>query len=198
MVTLSYYVLAYVMLVVQVAWIITWALGSYGVYLSFVSISSTPSSTHDGNGEMTTQVNLDPGQITAIICLFLSFHWTSETFKGILQSTVGGTIACWWFQPRRENVVRGALFRSVTTSFGSICLGGLLVAAVHTIRDILQVTTFASIININNLRSPRPYRTLAIATALHTKHPQLSVVLIIPNCYIYLNSSALVHEWRSR
>ena len=131
----SYFELAYVMLVVQVAWIITWALGSYGVYLSFVSTS-----TQGSNGETTTEVNLNPGQIAAIVGLFLSFHWTSETFKGILQSTVGGTIACWWFQPRRENVVRGAIFRSVTTSFGSICFAGLLVAAVHTIRDILQVT----------------------------------------------------------
>ena len=136
----SDYVLAYVMLVVQVAWVITWALGSYGVYLSFVSTSSSNnSSSTQNNGETTSQVNLDPGQIAAIVGLFLSFHWTSETFKGVLQSTVGGTIACWWFQPRRENVVRGALFRSVTTSFGSICLGGLLVAAVHTIRDILQL-----------------------------------------------------------
>lgn len=57
----------------------------------------------------------------------------------VVQTTVCGTLACWWFQPQRESPVRGSLFRAITTSLGSVCLGSLIVAFIQAIREMLHM-----------------------------------------------------------
>ncbi len=61
-----------------------------------------------------------------------------QVLKAIVQVTTSGTLAVWWFQPKRLAAVRGSLFRAMTTSFGSICFGSLIVAVIHALRDMLQ------------------------------------------------------------
>ena len=40
---------------------------------------------------------------------------------------------------RETETIKGALCRAVTTSFGSVCLGALLVALLRTLRFLLQL-----------------------------------------------------------
>jgi hypothetical protein len=70
--------------------------------------------------------------------MFLSLYWGIQVIKAVVQTTVAGTLACWWFQPKREAPVRGSLFRALTSSFGSICLGSLIVALIQALREVLQ------------------------------------------------------------
>lgn len=70
--------------------------------------------------------------------MFLSLYWGFQVMKAVVQTTVAGTLACWWFQPEREAPVSGSLFRSLTTSFGSICLGSFIVAFVQAVREVLH------------------------------------------------------------
>lgn len=118
---------AYFLLVVQLGWFSLWSIAAYGVGLS--SLVNNDSNNDDLSG----------GQMVMAFFLLLSLFWGSEVVKTILQTTVNGVIACWWFQPNRKAIVRGALFRSVTTSFGSVCLGSFVVSFVHTIRETLKL-----------------------------------------------------------
>ena len=59
---------------------------------------------------------------------------------------MAGVVGEWFFEPANPNqrasccssAVRGALSRSLTYSFGSICLGSLIVAAVQTLRQMAR------------------------------------------------------------
>lgn len=74
-----------------------------------------------------------------VIFLFvLSLYWGAQVCKNVVSSTVSGTLACWWFAPERRAIVAGAAFRSFTISFGSICLGSLLVSVVQTFKAMLE------------------------------------------------------------
>jgi len=70
--------------------------------------------------------------------LTVSLYWGIQVIKSVVQVTVAGTLACWWFQPQRPSPVRGSLFRALTTSFGSICFGSLIVAIIQAIREVLN------------------------------------------------------------
>lgn len=102
--------------------------------------------TDDFNGRTTTH---EADRITgagqaAIFALLLSFHWTWHVLRNIVHTTLAGTVGTWWVTPREATGccsagLRDSLFRSVTYSFGSICLGSLLVAIVEAIRGTLRV-----------------------------------------------------------
>jgi hypothetical protein len=78
-----------------------------------------------------------------LVFLFLvSFFWTSQVIKNIVHVTVAGTVGTWWFVPGEarsccSSAVRNSYWRSVTTSFGSICFGSLLVAIIQATREIV-------------------------------------------------------------
>jgi Plasma-membrane choline transporter len=57
--------------------------------------------------------------------------------------TTAGTVGTFWFEPIEANgccskAVRDSYVRSITTSFGSICFGSLVVAIINTVRDFVR------------------------------------------------------------
>eukprot|EP00536_Pseudo-nitzschia_multiseries_P008216 jgi/Psemu1/305564/fgenesh1_kg.205_\ len=78
------------------------------------------------------------------VFLFLvSFFWTAQVVKNVVHTTVAGTVGTWWFVPgEARNFCSSAVWnsyrRSVTTSFGSICFGSLIVAILQATREIVQ------------------------------------------------------------
>jgi hypothetical protein len=79
-----------------------------------------------------------------VMFLFLvSFYWVAQVIKNVLAVTVSGTVATWWLFPNEargccSQAVRESYWRSVTTSFGSICLGSLIVALIQATRELLN------------------------------------------------------------
>jgi len=69
--------------------------------------------------------------------LLIPLFWTCEVLKNVGHTTTAGTVASWWLQPHSPSPTMNALKRSLTTSFGSICLGSLLVAILKALREIL-------------------------------------------------------------
>eukprot|EP00756_Hemistasia_phaeocysticola_P010823 Hpha_TRINITY_DN15055_c3_g1::TRINITY_DN15055_c3_g1_i1::g.126214::m.126214 len=78
-----------------------------------------------------------PG-LTVLFLLFL--FWSVNTGRGVAHVTVSGTVATWYFMQNNmpKNPTAASLKRSLTTSFGSIAFGSLVVAVVQTIRVIVQ------------------------------------------------------------
>jgi len=77
----------------------------------------------------------------AFVFLVFSFYWTFEVLKNIVHVTVSGVVATVYFMSNAmpANPTLGALKRSVTTSFGSICLGSMIVAFIKTLRSLVRM-----------------------------------------------------------
>lgn len=91
---------------------------------------------------ITTSLTLRYQATTAallFILLLVSFYWTSQVIKNTVHSTTAGTFGTWYFKADSvKNPTTKALKRSLTTSFGSICFGSLLISIVKTIRALVR------------------------------------------------------------
>lgn len=75
--------------------------------------------------------------------LLLSYYWTVQVIKNVCHTTVCGTVGTWWFHPEEASsccskAICDSFFRSITYSFGSICLGSLIVALIQTIKEMAR------------------------------------------------------------
>lgn len=75
--------------------------------------------------------------------MLLSFYWTSQVVGNTVQATVAGAIGTFWFVPEEavgccSSGLTSSLFRSLTYSFGSICMGSLLVAIIQALRAMVR------------------------------------------------------------
>lgn len=78
-----------------------------------------------------------------VFAFLLSYYWTSQVISNVVTVTTAGTVGTWWFSPQEANgccssAVRDSYMRSLTTSFGSICLGSLIVAIVQSIQEMVH------------------------------------------------------------
>jgi len=112
---------AYLFLLLQVIWVIFW------VWTASLSQNFATNST-----------------MAYIFCVFLilSFYWTSQVLKNIVHVTASGTFATWYFLHGTigipSNPTLKSFKRATTTSFGSICLGSLMVAILKTLRALVR------------------------------------------------------------
>jgi len=74
------------------------------------------------------------------VFLVFSYYWTFQVIRNLLHVTVSGTVATWFFMGDNapENPTLASFKRAATYSFGSICLGSLLVALIQTARWIVR------------------------------------------------------------
>jgi len=109
---------AYLSVIVQIGWVCLW--------MFTVIISQRFSGTLSA---------------VAFLFLLLSLYWVSEVIKNVVHVTVSGVVATVYFMGDMmpSNPTLGALKRSLTTSFGSICLGSLIVSIIKTIRALVQM-----------------------------------------------------------
>ena len=80
------------------------------------------------------------------LLVFITFagYWITEWLKNTIHSVIAGIYGSWFFcsgkpggMPR--GVTRGALKRSLTTSFGSISFGSLVVALINMVRQAVSI-----------------------------------------------------------
>lgn len=79
----------------------------------------------------------NPTNYGYLFLLLLSYFFTHQVVQNTVHVTVAGTVGSWWFSPG-EGGCCGSLVRALTTSFGSICFGSLLVAIVQALRALAQ------------------------------------------------------------
>lgn len=76
----------------------------------------------------------------AMVFLVFSFYWTSQVITYVAHVTIAGIFATVYFlNDGIKHPVWGSARRALTTSFGSICFGALLIAIVNMIRYFLQI-----------------------------------------------------------
>jgi len=116
---------AYFFIALALGWSLLWAVAVAGVSNKVIVESDNP---YEGN-----QVNWG-----YLFLLFLSYFFTHQVIQNTTHCVVAGTVGTWWFSPGDSGcgAVMGSLVRSLTTSFGSICFGSLLVAIIQATRAL--------------------------------------------------------------
>ncbi|CAO3616314.1 unnamed protein product [Mucor fragilis] len=81
----------------------------------------------------------------AMVFLVFSFYWTTQVIAYVTHVTLAGVFATVYFlNNQMAHPIWGSAKRALTTSFGSICFGGLLIAVINTVRYFLQVARSGS------------------------------------------------------
>jgi hypothetical protein len=113
-------------------WSVWWGLTTIATVYTVSNCDVADGSACDGNAG------------TAIFILFLlSYYWVVQVLNNVVHVTTAGTVGTWWFTPSEANgccssAVCNSYFRSITYSFGSICLGSLIVAIIQTVKEIIH------------------------------------------------------------
>ena len=80
------------------------------------------------------------GVIGLTIYMLLSFFWTLQMLKNIVHTANCGVFATWYFMNNTNlmpsSPMLGSLKRTMTTSFGSIAFGSLVVALIQTLKTL--------------------------------------------------------------
>jgi len=93
------------------------------------------------NGNTSGDANAAPNNSLnglAYFCLLISLYWTLEVLKNVGHVTTSGVVATWWLAPFANSATWGSFKRAITTSFGSICFGSLIVAVLQAMVQILR------------------------------------------------------------
>ncbi|TMW65203.1 hypothetical protein Poli38472_009370 [Pythium oligandrum] len=136
------FLVALAMIVKQILWIGLWSLSAVGVYQQFMD--SDPDCAETGHKTPA------PGDISdgwcggtpAVVTLFfmlISLYWGQQVIQNVLTCTTAGVVATWWYQPHAERATFASMYRALTTSFGSICFGSLIVAILEAMRAMASL-----------------------------------------------------------
>lgn len=117
-------------LIVGIAYLVLWVVTLLSAYSKY---------TLNGSNENTMRAIL-----TAItVFMLFSLYWTTQVIKNVTHVSVSGVFAAYYFLKGTPEgmpsfpTVR-SFKRAVTTSFGSICFGSLLIALVQLVRALLR------------------------------------------------------------
>ncbi len=126
---------SFVFVCIAFGWTLLWA-----VALAGISDQVVQSETVEVGGVSYTQSTANYGYL---FLLLLSYFFTHQVIQNTTHVTVAGTVGSWWFAPNDASGccsagMVGSLIRAVTTSFGSICFGSLLVAIVQTLKALVN------------------------------------------------------------
>jgi hypothetical protein len=111
--------------VCQLLWMLVWVLGLFGM--------TNPGQSTTNSGQSTST-----GTFIATVAWVFFLYWFCYTAQNVAHCTTSGTVGSWWFTQQPTNAVSGSLKRALTTSFGSIALGSLIVALIQTVRFVLR------------------------------------------------------------
>jgi len=114
--------------------------GWYSVTLVAIYVKYAPSTSNPACNEGVGGCSW--GNVTGLVAV-VTFcgYWISEVLKNVVHTTISGVYGSWYFRSNSypTRVTRGALRRSMTYSFGSICFGSLAVAVVNFLRQLASV-----------------------------------------------------------
>jgi len=119
---------AYLFPILGIFWVLVWVVAFLGIYDSIY--------TANAGDESSGTSGVAYGYL---FLMFLSMFFTEQVLENCVQCTISGVVGTWWIAPEDNGCCSGAVCgsftRTMTTSFGSICFGSLLVAIIRALES---------------------------------------------------------------
>jgi Plasma-membrane choline transporter len=158
--------LAYATLAQAILWTVLWSLAVVEVSMlqNNRRCDGSNSSSHNQNEydvvaenynlDCTDSATVSTQEKWILLGLFLSLYWTSEVIRNVLHTTIAGVVGTFWFvgapaiittpaagspANNHHTTIFDSWLRSSVYSFGSICLGSLLVAVVQVLQLLVRL-----------------------------------------------------------
>lgn len=128
------FLVALLLVIKQTVWLLLWSLSAIGIY-QMIKDSDPGCDKVNAQGRPERMCGGVGGGF-ALFFMLISVYWGQQVLQNILTCTTSGVVASWWYQPNTKKVTAGALYRSLTSSFGSICFGSLIVAVLQALRTV--------------------------------------------------------------
>lgn len=130
----------FVVQTILIGWTILWAVSLIGI----LDIESVEAKCEDGFSSPCYDYQLHGSQAWIYVWIMLLF-WTQQVFKNVIHTSVAGVIGTWYFDPIEAQscfspAIQYSLARTLSYSFGSVCLGSLLVSIVDFLKFLLDQT----------------------------------------------------------
>lgn len=79
-----------------------------------------------------------------LVLVFFCGYYISEVIRNVIHSIVSGIYGCWYYMSKSDQGMPkwpacGSFKRAMTSSFGSICFGSLIVSLIETFRQVLNL-----------------------------------------------------------
>jgi hypothetical protein len=103
----------------------------YGCFFCMMVIPTFQDIDNKNAGNNSQGTSITFGQFLLLCTFLLMFFWSTQVIMNVVHVTTSGTVATWYFagpNATPPNPSVASLKRALTTSFGSICFGSLLVA----------------------------------------------------------------------
>jgi len=119
-------------------WTLIWSISISGIMAKMdrnqCDENNLDQNEKDCNGKVQTHYGY-------LFLFLVSYFFTHQVIKNTMHVTVSGVIGTWWFVPEEgkgccSRGIRDSVKRSLTTSFGSICFGSILVAIVEALKQL--------------------------------------------------------------
>jgi len=131
-------------LALTIVYVVMWGASFFSTLSSLGAIQEDSTSSYEPG-------TMAKAGIAVMFYFFLSFFWGINVLSNLLHTTTAGAFADWWikgdWQARgsrslalasSNNKVLGSLSRAMTTSFGSICYGSLIIAVVQALKALVE------------------------------------------------------------
>jgi Plasma-membrane choline transporter len=125
-------VAAYIMAALAALWSFVWAVAFMGLFDSVYTCT---------NPNIPETCVIEGSGWGYLFLLFLAYFFSHQVIQNTIHVTIAGVVATWWIAPDEASsccsvAIFDSLKRSLTTSFGSICYGSLLVAIIQALRAL--------------------------------------------------------------
>lgn len=125
--------LSYFFTILAGLWSFVWTVAVVGI---IVETSDCP----EGQDQAAQDSSCGEPSYIVLFFLFLSYFFTHQIIQNSIHVTIAGTVGTWWVAPDESGCcssgVINSFIRTMTTSFGSICFGSLLVAIIQALRAL--------------------------------------------------------------
>lgn len=125
----------------------TFVAGVFSILFSAVIVSTyikyDPSPTNGGCN--TTGGNCSKGTLIGMLVLvFFCGYYISEVIRNVIHTTISGIFGSWYYYAMSDQGMPrwpafGSFKRAITTSFGSICFGSLIVSLIQLVRQLINL-----------------------------------------------------------
>ena len=122
---------SYFFLALAFGWSILWTIALVGIWDDTITCT-----VNEAGFNVCSEPNYG-----ILFGMFVSYFFTHQVIQNTIHVVVAGVVGTWWFAPDEASSccsagVCDSMKRALTTSFGSICFGSLIVAIIQALRAL--------------------------------------------------------------